>query len=173
MNGKEVKVKEPLQEGEEICDECSGKGFLKVFIDSNQKTELPCSACGGKGKLWWTEKATGVDEVQVFADFGDSSGCSSFSSINTQYSSSGQIACTSTPGIGISNNINSSWKTFSIQAPKIENHRTLIVEEKLCHVSQQLLKIIKFIWLVINTQLLNPLIKGVVRTLKCFKMVLT
>jgi DnaJ-class molecular chaperone len=149
MNEEEIEIKEPLQEGEEICEECNGKGFLKVFVGINEKRELPCSECGGKGKIWWTEKATGIDQVQVTTGFEDSS-----SYITVYNRAGGYIKTYASP-------------TLFAQLRKSNT------EEFLCHASQRLLKTIKSIWLAINTQLLNPLIRDVVRILKCFKMGLT
>lgn len=158
MSGEEIKIKNPpLQEGQEICEECNGKGFFKVFINRHETSQLPCSACGGKGTIWWTEKATGINESPYFPEFVDSS-----SSIFGDSSSSISISVTSQ---------SSPNKCFSSSGKPLLG--IPYMEENLCHASQRSHKITKSIWHVINTQLQKIWISGVVRTLKSFKMVIT
>jgi len=54
-----------LQEGEQFCPKCNGKGRVK-------KNNLPlsitleCDKCLGSGKLDWIEKATGKKVKQIY-----------------------------------------------------------------------------------------------------------
>jgi len=157
MLGEEITVKDPihiLSEGQEICENCNGHGFIKVFVNRYDKRKLPCGNCGGKGTIWWTEKATGIDNVPYF-DYDDSSS---------------SISITSSSQSSVRGNCGSSGFTpIQITTVNITKNE----EEKICPVSQRLLKMIKSIWHVIITQSLNPFLKDIVRIVKSFKMGLT
>jgi DnaJ-class molecular chaperone len=52
-----------LEEGEEFCEKCKGKGITVVKLKALNMTlfrkPLTCSECLGDGKIDWIEKVTG------------------------------------------------------------------------------------------------------------------
>jgi len=49
-----------LDEGEEFCPNCKGKGKLPLKFDGKGLSMLlRCHVCGGEGKLDWIEKVVG------------------------------------------------------------------------------------------------------------------
>lgn len=48
-----------IDEGEELCPKCNGKGIvpLKEVFKTKKVRNLTCSRCYGKGKIDWVQKA--------------------------------------------------------------------------------------------------------------------
>lgn len=57
-----------INEGEELCPECNGKGQIPCINHETKtiKNILRCHNCQGKGKLDWIEKVVGVKPVVNF-----------------------------------------------------------------------------------------------------------
>jgi hypothetical protein len=184
-----------IQDGEEVCETCSGKGFFNVFTTYMSKDVLPCASCGGTGKVWWTEKATGINGSLYFeylycGTFG--SGSSGIPGISGQIGSSGILGSSGLggPTIPLVTNASPSVKVKSRGKTSINLHRSKstifsnsvllndsskksYLEAVICHVFQRSLKTIKYIWFATYSQLLCPVQNGIEKIVKCFKMVLT
>ena len=50
-----------LQEGEQFCPKCKGKGLVRIknATSIGAKFSLKCDKCLGDGKIDWIEKVTG------------------------------------------------------------------------------------------------------------------
>jgi DnaJ-class molecular chaperone len=57
-----------INEGEEICPKCDGKGRVKLPNGKGRlySATLNCDKCLGAGKIDWVEKATGKKVKHVY-----------------------------------------------------------------------------------------------------------
>lgn len=55
-----------LNEGEEFCSKCDGRGLTREYTNYiNDYLTLVCDKCLGDGKIDWIEKAVGKTNVNI------------------------------------------------------------------------------------------------------------